>query len=185
MVGIPADAQERISPPVLRRHEAARGHRHRAGLRTRACSWRTSRRRRWTSPSRRRCWSMMRRPAGKARHVYDPDHAMTSALSAEICDKRCRHVRGRGRRDAARAEDDILRRQSIIRIRRACSARCRISTDETRRLKPIDGLMPDPTQAAGGLQVCAALPALHGAMQDVPAAAERKRQDHSIALPSA
>ncbi len=37
LVGIPGDRARRISPPVLRRHEAAGGHRHRPGLQSRSC----------------------------------------------------------------------------------------------------------------------------------------------------
>ena len=42
MVGIQASRKMEYPPPVLRRHEAAGGHRHRPGLRIRGCSSPTS-----------------------------------------------------------------------------------------------------------------------------------------------
>ena len=47
----------------------------------------------------------------------------------------------------------------------ACSARIpNLDTRRRKRLHPIEGLMPDPTEPAGGLQVRSALSALHGAV---------------------
>ncbi len=74
---------------------------------------------------------------------------------------------------AARSKEIFLGRKASSVYRRGCSADLAGLDHGDARLSPIDGLMPDPTRGAGGLQVCAALSVLHGALQDVPAAAER------------
>ncbi len=98
---------------------------------------------------------------------------------SQNCDQRCRHVRGRGGRER-HGKGDILRRKA--------------SSVYAGAVRQSAGSQPRDAQAfadrrsdagydagAGGLQVCAALSALHGAMQDVPAAAERNgRPQHPL-----
>ena len=46
---------------------------------------------------------------------------------------------------------------------RACSAPSRSLDETAERLKPIQGQMPDPTRAAGGLRLRTPVPLRHGA----------------------
>ena len=108
--------------------------------------------------------------SGEARHLHAAHHPRPGRCGGDLR-QGGHHVRRRDRgiRHIASTSSTTCSTPTP----RACSTLSRLWTGMCTACTPIDGLMPDPTQSAGGLHIRTPLPLRHPGMQPAGTRADR------------